>query len=100
MTDALQAFERSLARDEPPAPATPLLRAVWQALRGDWHAAHELAQAENDADGAWVHAWLHRIEGDHANAAYWYRRAARPVAAGDTRAEGLLIAKALLDQPR
>jgi hypothetical protein len=89
------AFERSLERDAPPENATPLLRALWHGLRGDWTAAHEIAQTQDDADGAWVHGWLHRVEGDADNAAYWYRRAGRPVAVGDTRAEGLHIARAL-----
>ncbi|HSW21465.1 MAG TPA: hypothetical protein VLJ62_01740, partial [Burkholderiaceae bacterium] len=61
-THAFDAFVVSLDQDAPPA--TPMLRAIWHGLRGDWHAAHELAQTQDDADGAWVHAWLHRIEGD------------------------------------
>jgi len=52
--------------------------------------------AQDDPDGAWVHAWLHRIEGDLSNADYWYRRANRPPARGDTRDEGLRIARALI----
>jgi hypothetical protein len=100
MTDALKAFELSLQHAEPSSPSTPLLRALWHGLRGEWAAAHEIAQTQDDADGAWVHAWLHRIEGDAGNAAYWYRRAGRPVADGDTREEGLLIAQALLQARR
>jgi hypothetical protein len=64
VTDAIDSFVVSLDRDAPPPLATPMLRAVWHGLRGDWDAAHELAQAQDDAEGAWVHAWLHRIEGD------------------------------------
>ena len=96
MTDAVESFVQSLDRDEPPPLAPPLLRAVWHGLRGGWDAAHELAQAQGDAEGAWVHAWLHRIEGDLGNADYWYRRAGRPPRRGDTRAEGLEIARALI----
>ncbi len=97
MTDAAaDAFARSLDGDAPPPGAAPMLRAVWHGLRGDWDAAHELAQAQDDAEGAWVHAWLHRIEGDLGNADYWYRRAHRPSRRDDTRAEGLEIARALL----
>lgn len=44
---------------------------------GDWHSAHELAQADETETGAWLHAHLHRIEGDEGNAGYWYRRAGR-----------------------
>lgn len=96
MTDPRNEFELSLEFDEPPASATPQLQALWHGLRGDWTAAHEIAQTQKDSDSAWIHAWLHRIEGDRSNAAYWYRRAGRPVADGDTREEGLLIAQALL----
>jgi hypothetical protein len=96
MTDALESFVRSLDRDAPPDAATPMLRAVWHGLHGEWDAAHELAQAQDDAEGAWVHAWLHRIEGDLGNADYWYRRANRPPRRDDTRDEGLEIALALL----
>ena len=95
MSDPLDAFVASLERDAPPAPASPMLRAVWHGLRGEWDAAHELAQAQDDAEGAWVHAWLHRIEGDLGNADYWYARAHRPSRRGDTRDEGLEIARAL-----
>ena len=73
-----------------------MLRAVWYGLRGEWAAAHELAQAQDDARGAWVHAWLHRIEGDLGNADYWYRRAGRPSRADDARCEGLDIARTII----
>jgi hypothetical protein len=76
-------------------PAAPLLRALWLGLRGEWTSAHEIVQAEGGAEAAWVHAWLHRIEGDAANAAYWYRRAGKAVAEGGTDAEGEAIARAL-----
>jgi hypothetical protein len=96
MTDSIDTFVQSLARKEPPPFATPLLRAIWLGLRGEWQAAHELAQAQDDAEGAWVHAWLHRIEGDLGNADYWYRRARRKSRRDDTRDEGLDIARALI----
>ena len=96
MTDPLAAFVLSLDRAEPPAPAAPMLLALWHGLRGDWNAAHELAQARVDAQGAWVHAWLHRVEGDLGNAEYWYRRAGRTSPGGDVRDEGMAIARVLL----
>ncbi|UFN47742.1 hypothetical protein LPC08_17210 [Roseomonas sp. OT10] len=83
---------------EPPPGAAPLLRAIWHGLRGEWEAAHGIAQDDEGADGSWVHAWLHRIEGDLPNAGYWYRRAGRPVARGDTDAEGRAIGAALLER--
>jgi hypothetical protein len=96
MTDPMNAFVLSLDHDEPPPFATPMLRAIWHGLHGDWDTAHDLAQAQDDADGAWVHAWLHRVEGDLGNAAYWYQRAHRQARKDDTRDEGLQIAQALI----
>ncbi len=54
---------------------------------GDWNAAHELVQDEPSPEAAWMHAHLHRVEGDLANAGYWYRRAGRPVATGGLEEE-------------
>jgi hypothetical protein len=88
-------FESSLDATAPPADATPALRALWHGLRGDWKAAHEIVQAEDDRESAWVHAWLHRVEGDLGNARYWYSRAGKPVASGETRAEGLAMARVM-----
>jgi hypothetical protein len=63
------------------------LLALWWDAKGDWAKAHEVAQDVAGVDGAWVHAYLHRKEGDLGNAAYWYRRAGRAVAVGDSRLE-------------
>ena len=57
---------------------TRALRALWFAAHGEWQSAHEEAQEGSDADCAWVHALLHREEGDQSNAAYWYRQAGKP----------------------
>ncbi len=70
-------FRESLQLAEPPAAMPDLLAALWWDARGDWHRAHTLAQDVESPDGAWVHAYLHRREGDPANARYWYRRAGR-----------------------
>ena len=64
----------------------PLL-ALWWAGRGEWEKAHEVAQEIETRDGSWVHAYLHRVEGDAFNAGYWYRRAGRPAVKGDLRVE-------------
>lgn len=53
----------------------PLLHALWHDARGEWEAAHEMAQSVTTSEGAWVHAYLHRKEGDLSNADYWYSRA-------------------------
>jgi hypothetical protein len=89
-------FLDSLKTTAPPTAAALLLRAVWHGLRGEWETAHQIAQDDTSAEGAWVHAWLHRIEGDIANARYWYRRAQRNVAEGDPHEEGKTIAAFLL----
>jgi hypothetical protein len=64
-----------------------VLLALWWDAKGDWERAHEIAQDVEGADGAWVHAYLHRKEGDLGNAAYWYRRAGRAAGGGDLRVE-------------
>jgi hypothetical protein len=70
------------------------LRALWWAAKGNWDAAHKIAQDEDDKDSAWVHAYLHRVEGDLGNAGYWYRLAGKPVATGslETEWEGMVAA--------
>ena len=55
------------------------LQALWWVQKGNWEKAHDIAQDEGSKDGDWVHAYLHRVEGDLGNAAYWYNRASRPV---------------------
>ncbi|HEV2696021.1 MAG TPA: hypothetical protein VG347_24245 [Verrucomicrobiae bacterium] len=55
-----------------------LLRAVELALAGDWEAAHGIVQQyEDDKTAAWIHAVIHKVEGDEANSRYWYRIAGR-----------------------
>ncbi len=76
--------------------AAQSIEAAFQALAaGDWHAAHRIVQDDPSADAAWVHALLHRIEGDDANAGYWYRRAGKPFPGTDTDTEWRDIAAAL-----
>lgn len=89
-------LESTLTAATPPAGLGPALCALWHDAKGDWDAAHRLAQDIDDADGAWVHAYLHRREGDAGNAAYWYRRAGQPVAHDTLRDEWARIARALL----
>ena len=55
------------------------LQSLGWAQKGNWEKAHDIAQDEGSKDGDWVHAYLHRVEGDLGNAAYWYNRASRPV---------------------
>jgi hypothetical protein len=79
-----------------PADAPALVRALWHDATGDWDGAHRVAQDIDTPEGAWVHAYLHRKEGDIGNAGYWYRRAGRPAASGSLDAEWDAIAAALL----
>lgn len=86
----------SFSLPSPPANLPPLLAALWWEGKGDWNQAHEIAQAENGADAAWVHAYLHRKEGDAANAAYWYGQARQPICELTLDAEWEQIVSALL----
>jgi hypothetical protein len=92
----LQDFKATVDANSPPEDLSPALRALWHDARGDWQAAHEVAQAIEDETGAWVHAYLHRKEGDASNAVYWYRRAGKPVATDALAVEWDRIASALL----
>lgn len=92
----LDAFRASLSASEPPAGLDLALQALWRDGKGDWEGAHELAQRDEGGDGDWVHAYLHRKEGDVGNAAYWYRRARRPIATGSLEVEWMVIVSELL----
>ena len=89
-------FKASLSGAAPaPGLAAPLA-ALWWAAKGNWNQAHSIAQDEASKDGAWVHAYLHRVEGDLGNAGYWYRQAGRPVAKDSLETEWERMASALL----
>lgn len=92
----LDEFRSSLEATTPPADLAPALEALWWQGKGDWQKAHGAAQAVDNAEGAWVHAHLHRVEGDLGNAGYWYRRAGQPVAEGPLDAEWAAITASLL----
>ena len=92
----LRSFTLSLKAPAPPAGLSRALEALWYEANGEWDKAHRLAQKEDSEDGAWVHAYLHRVEGNSANAAHWYRRAQRPVAEGPLPEEWAAIAETLL----
>jgi hypothetical protein len=92
----LAEFRASLS-DAAPAPDLDApLAAMWWAAKGDWDKAHRIAQDETTSEAAWVHAYLHRVEGDLGNAGYWYRQAGKPVASGPLEAEWEQIVQALL----
>lgn len=66
-------FKESLAANAAPEQASVYLKALWYDAKGDWEKAHELIQDLPDENAAWIHAYLHRKEGDIGNAGYWYR---------------------------
>ena len=89
-------FKASLSGAAPAPQLDAPLAALWWAAKGGWDQAHGIVQNEPTADAAWVHAYLHRVEGDPGNAGYWYRQAGRPVAAGSLETEWERITSALL----
>lgn len=91
----LDEFKKTLSSSVQPSVSTAL-QALWHDARGDWETAHAMANSVEDGTGAWVHAYLHRKEGDPGNAAYWYDRAGQPVATDGLDAEWNRIAAALL----
>lgn len=72
-------FRQSLKDSQPPSGLSLPLAGLWWDAKGDWTRAHESAQQDEGPHGSWVHAYLHRKEGDDPNAAYWYGRAGKPV---------------------
>jgi hypothetical protein len=80
-------FKTSLSGAAPAPGLEAPLAALWWAAKSGWDQAHKIVQDESTADAAWVHAYLHRVEGDLGNASYWYRQAGKPVATGSLETE-------------
>lgn len=76
----LQTFTKTITSSSPPSGVSVYLESLWYDAKGDWNKAHKLIDHLEDKDAAWLHAYLHRKEGDLSNADYWYRKAgkARP----------------------
>jgi hypothetical protein len=91
----IESLRQSLSAGAPPASLPPLLKALWYDAKGDWDRAHEIAQYEQGELAAWVHAYLHRKEGDLSNAAYWYARAGKTVCRTSLELEWREIVQAL-----
>ncbi|ATL47415.1 hypothetical protein COR50_09665 [Chitinophaga caeni] len=70
-------FNASLQLAQPPADLSPALQALWWDAKDEWNRAHDIAQDIRSTAGAWIHAYLHRKEGDEGNAEYWYARAGK-----------------------
>ena len=92
----LDDFRQSLGGTQPPPGLSLALIALWWDANGDWTRAHESAQQDEGPEGSWVHAYLHRKEGDQGNAAYWYRRAGKPSCRQQFDSEWIEIVRALL----
>ena len=92
----LEEFIQSIKEESPPEGLSEPLQAMWHARKGDWETAHNIAQSISTELGSWIHAYLHRVEGDLSNAGYWYRRANLPPHSGSTDAEADEIINSIL----
>jgi hypothetical protein len=92
----LEDFRNSVSESAPPAGLSGALQGLWHDARGDWEQAHQCAQDDRTAAGSWVHAYLHRKEGDTGNAGYWYARAGRAMPKASLQAEWSAIVGELL----
>lgn len=73
----LSEFKESLSANEVPQHISEYLKTMWHDAKNDWHKAHTLIQDIEDSKAAWIHAYLHRKEGDISNAGYWYKKAGK-----------------------
>jgi len=89
-------LQQSLENTAPPSASAPVV-ALWKDAKGDWDGAHVALQDDSSTDSAWVHAYLHRKEGDLSNAGYWYQRAGKTVAETSLEEEWEAIARALTE---
>ena len=94
----LKDFKSTIASRTMPDRLSDALKAMWYDAAGNWDRAHDIAQEISDSEGSWIHAYLHRKEGDQSNAAYWYRRAGQPVCKTSLDQEWTEITTALLQR--
>ncbi len=94
----VEEFRQSLQLEAPPGNLSLALAGLWWDAKGSWDRAHESAQQDEGPAGSWVHAYLHRKEGDSSNAAYWYRRAGKPPSQSSAEQEWLEIVESLLGE--
>ena len=91
-------FIKILSSDSPPQKISPLLKALWYDGKEQWEESHNIAQDINDKNGSWVHAYLHRKEGDISNAQYWYSRAGKNLPGNSLRDEWESLVKTFIQQ--
>ncbi len=93
-----QEFEESLKTTLPPSGLNEILTGLWYDAKGDWEAAHNVAQSREGTQAYdRLHAYLHRVEGDTWNANYWYRRAGTKMPEGTLKQEWESLVKNHLD---
>jgi len=92
----LNEFMKSIKEEAPPEGLSEPLQAMWHARKDDWETAHNIAQSISSELSSWIHAYLHRVEGDLSNADYWYKRAGKPPHSGSTEAEANEIVNSIL----
>ena len=92
----LQSFQESLSATQPPGDTSEYIKALWYDANGNWDEAHKLIQDINDTNASWIHAYLHRKEGDISNADYWYSKAGKNRPSVSSEMEWEQIANALL----
>lgn len=92
----LASFKKTLSANEPSVSTTVYLKALWHDAKGDWDRAHQLVQDLADKNASWVHAYLHRKEGDIWNADYWYSKAGKKRPSCSLNEEWEQLAQALL----
>jgi hypothetical protein len=95
----LSEFKSSLSEDAPAKGTNLFLQALWNDAKGNWDKAHIIVQDIDNDDGAWIHAYLHRKEGDESNARYWYNRARKRIPGISLREEWEEIASYFLLLP-
>lgn len=91
-------FRESLPASLPPSSLSIHLQSLWYDAKGEWERSHTIIQDIEDADAAWIHAYLHRKEGDIWNADYWYNKAARKRPAVSLQEEWENIVAELIDR--
>jgi hypothetical protein len=96
--ETLETFRATLAKDSPDSNLTPYLQALWYDAKGDWHKAHDMIDSLEDRTACWVHAYLHRKEGDKFNANYWYNKARRTMPMSSLDEEWEYITTTLLNE--
>ena len=94
----LKDFRSTITSGRMPDQLSEALKAMWHDAAGDWDRAHDIAQEISGAEGSWIHAYLHRKEGDQSNASYWYHRAGQPVCNTSLDQEWADITTALLQR--